>query len=38
MSLGSKKRDYKTEHTNTTKKLRMHFNRMQELIKEGITK
>lgn len=36
--LGSKKRDYKTEHDRTTRKLRVHFNRMTELLKaQGLT-
>lgn len=36
--LGSKKRDYKTEHTRTVARLKRHKARMEELMEQGFSK
>lgn len=36
--LGSKNRDFKTEHKKIQNKLRLHYKRMIELIKKGYSK
>lgn len=36
MALGSKKRDYKTEHKSIARNLKRHSARMKELMDEGM--
>jgi hypothetical protein len=36
--LGSKNRDYKTSDRRISKNLKSHFDRMQSLIREGLSK